>query len=338
MQQLKEHTPGILLCFLLAVFSSAITMLLPLDIIGAGVLAIIIGMALNPFIIKFASFAKGISFVSKRILKFGIVLMGFSLSFTELMKVGKYSLFIMMFTLLTAFGGGYLLGRLFKMNWKLTSLLSVSTAICGGSAVAAVGPTIEADDKDIAYAISATFIFDIITVIVFPWIGHMLNLGDMGYGLWVGTAVNDTSSVVAAGYAFSDLAGNFAVIVKLTRTLFIIPIVIIFSLINERVSAKSSENKTTKKKINFKKIFPWFILLFLLMVALKSTGIFPPVFVSGASTLSKFLMVMALGAIGLKTNFKEVSKSGFKPMILGFTIDTLVVIVAISVQFFINII
>lgn len=231
----------------------------------------------------------------------------------------------------TAFGVGNLIGKMFGMNWKLTNLLSVSTAICGGSAVAAVGPVIKANDEDVAYAISSTFIFDIITVVVFPWIGMALGMSNMGYGLWVGTAVNDTSSVVAAGYAFSELAGNTAVIVKLTRTLFIIPYVLIFSVITERfeASAKGVQGPTT---INFKKIFPYFIILFLVAVALRSTGFIPDAQILALSKASKFFMVMALSAIGLKTSFGDIRNIGFKPMILGFIVDTLVVVVSIGIQ------
>ncbi|HBD63898.1 MAG TPA: putative sulfate exporter family transporter, partial [Clostridiales bacterium] len=190
---------------------------------------------------------------------------------------------------------------------------------------------IDAEDKDIAYAISATFLFDIFMVILFPIAGKYFGMSDMGYGLWAGTAVNDTSSVVAAGYAFSDAAGAYSVIVKLTRTLSIIPTVIIFSFINERISVKNNAH-SVRHKINLSKIFPYFILLFLGMVALKSTGIVPDATSDFMSSLSKFLMIMALGAIGLKTNFREVYRSGFKPMLHGFTISALVVIVAFAVQ------
>jgi len=217
------------------------------------------------------------------------------------------------------------------MNWKLTNLLSVSTAICGGSAVAAVGPVIKAKDEDITYAISSTFIFDVITVVVFPWIGMALGMTAAGYGLWTGTAVNDTSSVVAAGYAFSELAGHTAVIVKLTRTLFIIPFVLIFSVITERLEAKA-EGVHGRAPVNMKKIFPYFIILFLIVVALRSTGIIPNNIVPALSKTSKFCMVMALSAIGLKTSFGDIKNIGFKPMILGFIVDTLVVFVSIGVQ------
>lgn len=331
MDKVKQYAPGILVAAGVGAVAILANGLIPYDLIGANVFALLLGMLLNPLVSRYNLFNKGINFVSSKVLRTGIVLMGITLSFAQVLQVGKYALFLMAFTLLTAFGGGYLIGRLFKVNWKLSSLLSVSTAICGGSAVAAVGPTIEAEDRDIAYAISATFIFDIITVIAFPWIGRLLGMNDTSFGLWVGTAVNDTSSVVAAGYGFSDIAGNLAVIVKLTRTLFIVPVVLIFGYINARVSAKQG-GTLTKGKVDIKKIFPWFIILFLVMVGIKSTGLVPQVAVTGISSASKLFMIMALGAIGLKTSFKEIKNAGIKPMIVGVIIDTSVVFVALGAQ------
>ena len=138
----------------------------------------------------------------------------------------------MMFTLLTCFGGGYFIGRALKLNWKLSNLISAGTGICGGSAIAAIAPTIDADNNDVAYAMSATFLFDMLMIVLFPIMGRAMGMSDEAFGLWAGTAVNDTSSVVATGYAFSEAAGDFATMVKLTRTLCIIPTVVIFAFIN----------------------------------------------------------------------------------------------------------
>jgi uncharacterized integral membrane protein (TIGR00698 family) len=324
---IKNNGRGIFLTIILAITS----IFLSNNLISAGVFALLIGMFLNPLISKYGHFEKGFSFVSKKVLRLAIILMGSTLSFAQVFEVGKFSLIVMTFTLLTAFGFGYLVGRLFKMNWKLSSLISAGTGICGGSAVAAIAPVIHAEDSDIAYAISATFIFDIVMVILFPIMGRFFNMTDLGYGLWTGTAVNDTSSVVAAGYAFSDAAGSFSVIVKLTRTLSIVPVVLIFSYINERLTQK--EKVMTKiNNIDLKKIFPWFILTFLAMAGLKSFGVIPQRSANFLSGISKFLMVMSLGAIGLRTNFKDLSKSGFWPMLHGFIISALVVIVSFLVQ------
>lgn len=328
----KQYYVGFLFTLTLGAFSIWISRLIPGDIIGSSVLALVLGMILHPVLEKIPQTSAGVKFVSTKILKLGIILMGITLSFSQVLMVGKYALLLMVFTFITSFGGGRILGRIFKVNWKLSSLLSASTAICGGTAVATLGPAIEADDRDIAYAISATFLFDILTVIIFPWVGHMIGLSDTSYGLWVGTAVNDTSSVVAAGYGFSEIAGSFAVIVKLTRTLFIVPVVLIFSYIHTRSKLQSAQTPESDKKVHISSIFPWFILMFLVMVAVKSTGLLPINAVTGISSISKLFMVMALGAIGLKTSLKEIKGIGWKPMILGVCIDTSVVFVALGAQ------
>jgi uncharacterized integral membrane protein (TIGR00698 family) len=328
MNQVKRSLSGIILSGGIAVIAYIISLVIPAGILGGTLIALILGMVLNPLISRCETFESGINWTSKKILRAGIIMAGITLSFTQVIQAGKYALILMFFTLTTAFGVGYMCKKVFKINWKLSSLLSVSTAICGGTAVATLGPTIRAKNRDIAYAISATFIFDIITVIAFPWIGKLLGLGDTGYGLWIGTSVNDTSSVVAAGYAFSDAAGSLATIVKLTRTLFIVPIVLTFSWIY----AKKEPQSEHASKVNIGKIFPWFILGFLAVVGIRSTGFVPNDIVTRISFLSKFFLSMALAAIGLKTSFKEVAGVGIKPMIAGVIIDTSVVIVSLFAQ------
>jgi len=326
---LRKIAPGLLLTFGIAYISQWLSNLLPIHVIGAGVIALFLGMLLNPPASRKEGLYPGITFTGKKILRFAIILMGVSLSFHQVLEVGRFSLIVMVFTLFAAFFGGYVLGKLLGLDWKLSGLISSGTGICGGSAIAAVAPVIGAKDQFIAYAISATFIFDVFMVVLFPLMGQLLNLSDLGFGLWAGTAINDTSSVVAAGYGFSEIAGNYAVIVKLTRTLAIIPVVLIFSMI-------ARKNESPDASVHLLDIFPWFILLFLTMVGLNSTGWIPTEVSASLSTLGRFFMVMALGAIGLKTNFKELSKSGIKPLIHGITISTLVVVVSLLVQYFLG--
>ncbi|NLY20195.1 MAG: putative sulfate exporter family transporter [Tissierellia bacterium] len=330
---MRKYSSGIVISGVVAISAYFINSILPTDIFGATLIALIVGMLLNPITEKHESFRPGIDWVSKRVLRVGIILTGITLSFTQVMEAGKYALLLLMFTLTTSFGMGYICSKIFKINWKLSSLLSVSTAICGGTAVATLGPTIDADDKDIAYAISATFLFDIITVIAFPWFGKLMGMSDTSFGLWIGTAVNDTSSVVAAGYAFSDIAGSLATIVKLTRTLFIVPIVIIFSWIYAKKRQQSNvyENDI-KKDINFMEIFPWFIIGFLVFVGINSSGIISSITTTNIAKLAKLFLAMALASIGMKTSIKEVAGVGITPMIAGVIIDTSVVIVALFAQ------
>lgn len=329
--------PGFAVAALIALCARYIEGLMLIHLVGASVIALFIGMAINSFwnpdILQ-----EGLKFTSKKILKFAIILLGASLSVNTILTVGKISLSVMIFTLLTCFGGGYFIGKALGLNWELSNLISAGTGICGGSAIAAIAPVIDAEDKEIAYAMSATFLFDMAMIVLFPIMGHWLGLSDMAYGLWAGTAVNDTSSVVAAGYAFSESAGDFATMVKLTRTLSIIPTVIIFALINIRLKQKSqlcSDGKADESlsgKVNFISLFPWFILGFVGLSVVNSMGFIPAAASGAAKELSKFLMVAALAAIGLNTSFKDMKKAGFAPMLHGFIVSVLVVIVAIAVE------
>lgn len=329
--------PGIALSLAIAALACFIESLIPIHIIGSAVIAMFIGMILNHFIGKTDILKSGLKFTSKKILKFAIILLGLSLNIKTILHVGKLSLTVMIFTLLTCFGGGYFIGKALGLNWKLSNLISAGTGICGGSAIAAIAPTIDADDNDVAYAMSATFLFDMAMIVLFPIMGRALGMTDQAFGIWAGTAVNDTSSVVATGYAFSEGAGDFATMVKLTRTLAIIPTVITFAFIQLNIkrkeaakNAKSSED--LKANFSIAKIFPWFILGFLAMSVVASLLPIPAAIVSGTKSASKFLMVCALAAIGLNTSFSSMKKAGIRPMIHGFIISALVVVVALVVE------
>ncbi len=340
LKSIGKLVPGFALSLVIAAAAKLIEGLLPIHLIGASVIALFIGMIINHFRRPNEFFAAGLKFTSKKILKFAIILLGASLNIRIVLEVGKLSLCVMVFTLLTCFGIGHFVGRALKINWKLSNLISAGTGICGGSAIAAIAPVIDADDSDIAYAMSATFLFDMAMIVLFPIMGQAMGLSDMAYGLWAGTAVNDTSSVVAAGYAYSEAAGDFATMVKLTRTLSIIPTVITFALINAHLKRKAAgaDGGAVKAKFSITGIFPWFILGFLALTVISSFGVIPAAVSSGMKDVSKFLMVSALAAIGLNTSFKDMKKSGFAPMLHGFIISALVVVVAIAVEYFMGIV
>ncbi len=329
--------PGVVLSVLLALLACFLESLLPIHVVGAAVIAMFLGMILNIFLRKTKIFSSGLKFTSKKLLKFAIILLGLSLNIKTILSVGKMSLAVMVFTLLTCFGGGYFIGKALGLNWKLSNLISAGTGICGGSAIAAIAPTIDAEDNDIAYAMSATFLFDMAMIILFPMMGQAMGMSDQAFGIWAGTAVNDTSSVVATGYAFSEAAGDFATMVKLTRTLAIIPTVIIFALIQLRLKRKealANAENASELKANFKlsKIFPWFILGFLATAIVASIFTIPAEIVGATKSTSKFLMVCALAAIGLNTSFSSMKKAGARPMLHGFIISALVVVVALLVE------
>lgn len=328
--------PGILLTVVVASLAWFLDSVSSLAFLSGSVLALFIGMLIHRFRSENDRFSEGVSFTTKRVLKIAIILLGASLDVNTILEVGKLSLGVMVFTLFTAFVIGYFLGKALGLDWKLSALINSGTGICRGSAIAAVGPVIHANFSQMAYAMSVTFIFDMVMIILVPILGRLLNMSDLAFGLWAGTAVNDTSSVVAAGYAFSEAAGDFAVTVKLTRTLAIIPVVIIFSLVNYYHTRKS-QAEGEKIRMKMKDVFPFFILGFLLFSILRSIGWIDPATAQVFKDMSKFLMVVALAGVGLSTSLSDIGKAGSRAFIHSVTISFLVLIVALAVQYFMGI-
>jgi uncharacterized integral membrane protein (TIGR00698 family) len=321
---------GVAICFAVAAVAVLVERLIPGELLGASIIALFLGTIINSFF--HPDWMKpALKFTSKKVLKTAIVLLGASLSINTIMSVGKMTFFVMLFTFAMCFGGGYFVRKLFGLNWKLSNLISAGTGICGGSAVAAIAPVIDADDKDIAFAMSSTFLFDMVMVAVYPIMGRLLGMSDMAYGIWAGTSVNDTASVVASGYAFSEAAGDFATMVKLTRTIAIIPTVLVFAYIGTRIKQKEMQTANGGGKVDLVKIIPWFIGGFLALAVLNSVGCIPAEVSGVIKSASKFLMVAALAAIGLGTSITDFKKAGLAPMFYGITIDTLVTLTALAV-------
>ena len=326
---------GVSICFALAALAVLLEELIPGGLLGASIIALFAGTLINSFFHP-AWMKPALKFTSKKILKLAIILLGASLSLNTIMEVGKMTFFVMIFTFAVCFGGGYFVRKAFGLNWKLGNLISAGTGICGGSAVAAIAPVIDADDKDIAFAMSSTFLFDMVMIALYPLMGKALGMSDIAYGIWAGTSVNDTASVVASGYAFSEIAGDFATMVKLTRTIAIIPTVLVFAYIGTRIKKKElkAEEQKGGKKVSLFKIIPWFIGGFLLLAIVNSAGLIPLAVGGVLKGASKYLMVCALAAIGLGTSITDFKKAGLKPMLYGITIDTLVTLTALVVIFF----
>jgi len=321
---------GVAVCMAVAILSIFLEKLIPGEILGASIIALFMGTIINSFF--HPDWMKpSLKFTSKRILKVAIILLGASLSVGTIMSVGKMTFFVMLFTFAMCFGGGYFVRKIFGLNWKLSNLISAGTGICGGSAIAAIAPAIDAEDKDIAFALSSTFLFDMIMVALYPIMGRALGMSDIAYGIWAGTSVNDTASVVASGYAFSEAAGDFATMVKLTRTIAIIPTVLVFAYIGTRMKRKELQATSGGKKVNILKVIPWFICGFLALAIVNSAGFIPAEISALMKTVSKFLMVTALAAIGLNTSLTDFKKAGLSPMFYGITIDTLVTLTALAV-------
>ena len=319
-----KKAKGLILAGLIAAVATVLGNFFP--IIGSAVFAIIIGLVLKNTVGVGEDFQPGIKFSAKKVLQWSIILLGFSLNIQDIGKTGATSISVTLVTIAVAFIVAFLVGKWLKIPTNLKILVGVGTAICGGSAIAAVAPIIEADDDEVALSVSTIFLFNILAVFLFPFFGHLMQLSDAGFGLWAGTAINDTSSVVAAGYSFSETAGDYATIVKLTRATLIIPVSLVIAGI------QIFKKKKTSDTVSIKQIFPWFILWFLVASIISSTGILPAGFIAAAKWTSRFMIAMALGSIGLTANVKDMLKTGTKPVLLGLITWFFVAVSSLLVQ------
>jgi uncharacterized integral membrane protein (TIGR00698 family) len=327
MKTMNRKIPGILLALLIAVPAWLIGKAVP--VVGGPVLGILLGMLLA-FWKRPESLNEGIQYTSKMLLQYSIILLGFDMNLFQVFRVGSQTLLLMAFTLTAAFLTAFLAGKFLRLNGNTKTLIGVGSAICGGSAIAATAPVIRASDEEVAHSISTIFLFNVIAAFLFPFLGHVLHLSDSFFGLWAGTAINDTSSVVAAGYAYSDAAGNLAVIVKLTRTLMIVPITLVIAFFTSRQQSAKS-----KGDFHFSKVFPWFVLGFVLTSVISTFVPLPDGLGGFLAQVGKFVIVMAMAAIGLNTNLVKLIKSGAKPILLGFFCWVALALTSLGVQYFI---
>ena len=323
MSFIKKNAPGILLCLAIAIPSWFLGTAFP--IVGGAVIAILAGMVLTLIIKNKGVLEHGIKFTSKKVLQWAVVLLGFGMDLNVVLETGKQSLPIIVCTITISLVVAFLLNKVVKMPSKVATLIGVGSSICGGSAIAATAPVIDADEEEVAQSISVIFLFNVLAALLFPSFGQLIGFDTTSgeaFGIFAGTAVNDMSSVTATASTWDGMFNlgtatlDKAVTVKMTRTLAIIPITLVLALIRTK-----KEKNSGAGQVNLKKIFPFFILFFIAASVITtiavSRGISAEVF-DPLKTLSKFLIVMAMAAIGMNTNIVKLVKSGAKPILLGF--------------------
>ena len=320
---------GLLLCIGIAALAEGAGSFAPL--VGAPLFAIAIGVLIAnavPAIAQQKSLR--ISDISKQCLKGGIVLLGASLDLGQIVHTGLGSLPLLAVTMASGLICALWLGKSMNIDWRMRCLIGIGTTICGGSAIAALAPVIRAKAEDIAYSVTVVFFFNMVAVFTFPALGHLLHLSDNGFGVWAGTAVNDTSAVVAAGFAFSQAAGTTATIVKLTRTTLIIPLVLGFGLALPFV-VKDEEAATQSLARRVYAAVPAFIILFVLAAAANTAGLIGPHALQ-IQMLGRLVMVVALAAVGLHGNWRAFVGAGSRPLILGLATWFVVALSSLAVQ------
>ncbi|MEE0799862.1 MAG: YeiH family protein [Gemmiger sp.] len=322
MEHIKKTLPGLLLCLVLAVPSWLLGHRFP--VVGGPVFAILAGMIVALVLRDQTLFRPGIAFTSKKILQYAVILLGFGLNLSQIAQVGLLSLPIICTTITISLVIAFLLRRRLAMPNNISVLIGVGSSICGGSAIAATAPVIGADDEEIAQSISVIFLFNILAALFFPTLGGLLGMSNEGFGLFAGTAINDTSSVTAAASTWDTLHGTggsvlaYATIVKLTRTLAIIPITLVLAF--WRTWQVKRGGKVSNGSFELRKIFPFFILFFVLASVITTAatmGGVSPDFFQPFKELSKFFIILAMAAIGLNTNLVKLVRNGGKPILMG---------------------
>lgn len=323
MNFIKKNWKGVLLCLMIAIPSWILGKIFP--IVGGPVFAILLGMVITLLVSDKSALQSGITFVSKKILQYAVILLGFGMNLSVILQTGKQSLPIILATITTSLVVAWVLHKILHVPGKISTLIGVGSSICGGSAIAATAPVIDADDEEVAQSISVIFFFNMLAALFFPMLGTVLGFSQTSgeaFGIFAGTAVNDTSSVTAAAstwdsmYNLGSATLDKAVTVKLTRTLAIIPITLVLAFLRTR------REQTDHNKVDFKKIFPMFILYFIIASIITTIAVnfgVPAAVFNPLKTLSKFFIVLAMSAIGLNTNIVKLVKTGAKPLLLGFS-------------------
>ncbi|HEY7941122.1 MAG TPA: putative sulfate exporter family transporter [Candidatus Limnocylindrales bacterium] len=283
-------------------------------ILGPAVLALLLGASVGTLELTTVSLRPEVAFIGTRLLQASIVALGLSVDFGQVLTVAGGSLPVMLGTLGAGLLGIWLLGRLLHVEPTIRGLLAVGTSVCGASAIAAVAPVLEADPQEIAYAVAVVFLFNVAAVIIFPTIGHAFGFSTATFAVWAGTAVNDTSSVLAASFAFGAGAATFAAVVKLSRTVMILPITIGIALLRRDERRGGWRDRAGAA---FRRALPWFIVAFLVAALAHSAGLVPPPVAQAAGTIAQLGTVAALAAIGLGTDLQAVRRAGARPLLLG---------------------
>lgn len=325
----RALVPGVGCAAAVAVCATLLGGLAP--VVGAPVFAVVGGIAIAVVRKPSARLRPGIAFTSKRVLQGSIALMGLGLSLGEVLSIGARSAPVLLGTLAAALGMAWVAGRLLRLRGDTRTLIGVGTAICGASAIAAADAVVGADEADVSYAIATIFTFNVVAVLLYPTLGHVVGLSQHAFGLWTGTAINDLSSVVAAATIYGHAAASYGVIVKLTRTLAIIPVCLGLAIVRGW-HRNGGTDRPAARQVDMRRIVPVFIVAFIAAVAVNTIGLVPAAWQHGLSDLSMWMITAALAAIGLSTDVRHIRRAGLRPLALGAVLWVTVGLASLGLQ------
>ena len=332
--KLVEILPGLALAVLVGLSARLAHRLLPHDmasVLGEVIFAVLFGLILGNLFPVPASFQPGVRFSFHSVLRAAIVLLGASFSFHQVLAIGGKAVLLIVVLMAVALATAHFLGRAAGIPGRLATLIGVGTAICGNSAIVATAPVIEARDEEVSFAVATNTLFGTLAVLTYPLLGHLFGFDDATFGTWAGTAVNDTSQVVAAGFAFSETAGQVATAVKLTRNALMGFVIVGIGLAYSRGAAGAPGGAASGSGASrpgllarLRQSIPLFVIGFLVMAWLNTIGVFRHLshYVGGdlAKTLqdtARVLILVALAGVGLSTRLEAMRRTGAKPFWIG---------------------
>lgn len=354
LQELKQGWVGLNLVLGVAIGSRFIHGLISNPTLNKSISEILVAVLLGLYLRNWIGLGErtkaGIKFSIQRVLRFGIILLGLRLSLQDVVATGAKALVLVTICITVALILAYFAGRLFKVPPRLAALIGVGTAICGNTAIVATAPVLDATEEEVSFAVATITLFGLLAVLAYPIIGHFLELSDRFFGLWAGTAVNDTSQVVAVGAIYSEAALNVATIVKLTRNTLMAPLIVLIGLVSRSTNKEMSSSAANATRLDWGKLIPGFVIGFLVMSLIRTLGVafgFLPQNVSNPGNLqmaaniltvldevSKFAILMALAAVGLNTDLSSLRRIGVKPLIIGTCVAVVIAIISLSLILF----
>jgi uncharacterized integral membrane protein (TIGR00698 family) len=311
---LQVVAPGVLAATAIAI---AAQLAAPHARIPAVMLAIVFGaLAGNLFAgTSRKSLSPGLQLFTKKVLKVAIVLLGLKFTAEQARNLGGPVITLIGACLVLALMVAAVLARPFGVTRRIALLLGCGTAICGATAVVTIAPLVKAEEDEVAFSIATIFLFNVVALFAFPYVGRALGLGDLAFGAWVGTSVNDTAAVVATGHAYSEGARAYATAIKLIRTLALVPMAIVVA--TSTASLRRSEGGA---KLSLGEVFPWFVLGFAIVAALGNLLDLPKPLVSNVLLVADWMITGVLAAVGLNLDAKKIFGSGARSLALGFAI------------------
>jgi uncharacterized integral membrane protein (TIGR00698 family) len=308
---IKKHLPGLALTFGLAIAATSLHKLTSLSVLSPLILAILLGIALNNTIGLPSPCQPGVLFSLKKVLRLAIVLLGIQLSLSQLMEVGSIGLTIVLVTLIGTFIFTLWLGKNLGVSPKLAQLIGVGTSICGVSAVVATSAAIESSDEDVTYAIAMVTALGTISMLVYPLLSTSLQLTPQAFGIWCGASIHEIAQAIAAAFQHNSSSGEMASIAKLSRVIFLAPMVSFLSFSYAQSGIK--ECRVAIKQLPI----PWFVLGFILLAGVNSLQIVPEAVRHVVIQITQFLLTVSLTAMGLVTSLDSLKRSGMKPLYLA---------------------